>query len=217
MSEDKKTRKRKILFRYLILAACLLVVAAITVTVVFAANDWFRSDVTIEKPDDNKPDDNKPDDNKPGDNTPDEPDKPTHVETTFAKPVSTLNVTTVHEFCANPSLYGKWLFHEGIDVAAEKGEAVSCCLDGTVEDITESYLEGTTITVSHANGIKTKYRYVDVKSGLKKGDSVKRGETIGTVAEPTGDEFRQSAHLHFEVLENGEQKDPAPYLDIAEK
>ena len=56
-----------------------------------------------------------------------------------------------------------------------------------------------------------------MKEGLKKGDSVKRGEQIGTVSEPEGAEFKQEAHLHFEVIENGEKKDPATFLDIAEK
>ncbi len=55
MSEEKKTRKKKLLIRYLILAACILVVAAVTVTTVFAVNDWFRSDITIDNNDGNKP------------------------------------------------------------------------------------------------------------------------------------------------------------------
>lgn len=219
MSEEKKTRKRKILFRYLILAACILIVAAITVTVVFAANDWFRSDITLEKPDSPKPDDNKkPDETEnPGNNDPDDKDKPTAADNTFVAPVSNLDVVNVFEFSSNPSLYNKWLFHTGIDIAADQGATVVACLDGTVEAVAEDYLEGTTVTIAHANGLKTKYRYVDVKKGLKAGDTVKRGDSIGTVAEPTGEEFKQVAHLHFEVYENGELANPANYLDAAEK
>lgn len=227
MSEEKKTRKKKLLFRYLILAACILVVAAITVTVVFAANDWFRNDITIDdvidkpKPDDpgntDNPDDNKdPDDDKDPDDNKD-PDKPTGTDTTFALPVTNMNVINTFDFGKDVTL-GHWHFHTGLDMAAEVGAAVVACLDGTVEEVViDDKLDGTTVTIQHENGLKTVYSYIDVKEGLKKGDSVKRGEQIGTVSEPEGAEFKQEAHLHFEVIENGEKKDPATFLDIAEK
>lgn len=214
MSEDKKkTHKRKLLIRYLILAACILVIAAVTVISVFAANDWFRGDVSIDTglkdPDDKDPDDGK---------EPEEPDKPTNSDTTFASPLTDLDVINVFDFYRNESLYGTWHFHTGLDIAAKVGTAVTACLDGTIEDIAEkTQLDGTTVTIKHDNGLVTKYCFVDVKSGLKKGDSVKRGDTIGTVAEPSGSEFMQSAHLHFEVIENGEVKDPATFLEMNDK
>ncbi|MDE7076608.1 MAG: M23 family metallopeptidase [Clostridia bacterium] len=225
MSEEKKTRKKKLLFRYLILAACILVVAAITVTVVFAANDWFRGDITIDdvldKPNNPGNTDNPGNDNNPGNtenpgNT-DEPQKPTGSETTFALPVTNMNVVNTFDFGKDVTL-GHWHFHTGLDMAADAGTAVVACLDGTVEEIVvDDKLDGTTVTIQHANGVKTVYSYIDLKEGLKKGDTVKRGQQIGTVSEPEGAEFKQEAHLHFEVIENGEKKDPATFLDIAEK
>ena len=213
MSEEKKTRKKKLLIRYLILAACILVVAAVTVTTVFAVNDWFRSDITIDNNNGNKPPVDPDDGNKP-----DEPDKPTINETTFAQPVANLDVINSFDFFKNESLHGTWHFHTGVDMAAEVGTNVIACLDGTIDDVTvDDRLDGTTVTILHANGLKTKYGFINAKSGLKKGDAVKRGDTIGTVAEPCGSEYKQVAHLHFEVIENGEQKDPAKWLDIAEK
>ncbi|MDE7401509.1 MAG: M23 family metallopeptidase [Clostridia bacterium] len=224
MSEEKKTRKKKLLFRYLILAACILVVAAITVTVVFAANDWFRGDITIDdvldKPKPGNPGNtDNPGNDDPGNEDPgnDEPQKPTGSESTFALPVSNMNVINVFEFGRDVSL-GHWHFHTGLDMAANVGTSVVACLDGTVEDVVvKDKLDGTTVTIQHANGLKTVYSYIDVKEGLKKGDKVKRGDVIGTVSEPDGAEFKQEAHLHFEVIENGEKKDPATFLDIAEK
>lgn len=223
MSEEKKTRKKKLLFRYLILAACILVVAAITVTVVFAANDWFRSDIpldnVLDKPNNPSNPGNTDDsgDDEPGNDDPGEPEKPTGTETTFALPVTNMNVINVFDFGKDVSL-GHWHFHTGLDMAANVGTAVVACLDGTVEEIVlNDKLDGTYVTIQHANGVKTVYSYIDVKEGLKKGDKVKRGEQIGTVSEPDGAEFKQEAHLHFEVIENGEKKDPATFLDIAEK
>ena len=128
-----------------------------------------------------------------------------------------MNVINTFDFGKDVTL-GHWHFHTGLDMAAEVGAAVVACLDGTVEEVViDDKLDGTTVTIQHENGLKTVYSYIDVKEGLKKGDSVKRGEQIGTVSEPEGAEFKQEAHLHFEVIENGEKKDPATFLDIAEK
>ncbi|MDE6373873.1 MAG: M23 family metallopeptidase [Clostridia bacterium] len=217
MSQEKKTNKRKLLIRYLILAACILVIAAVTVTTVFAVNDWFRNDITI---DTNKPDEpNTPTDPiKPVDpDKPDEPDKPTVSETTFALPVSNVNLINVFDFGQDASL-GHWHFHTGVDMAAAVGTDVYACLDGTVESIVlKDELDGNSVTIAHANGLKTVYTYIEVAGGLKQGDTVKRGDKLGTVSEPTGMEFKQEAHLHFEVIENGECADPVKFLDLAEK
>ena len=216
MSDEKKIHKRKIAIRYIILAACILVIAAVTVTTVFAVNDWFRNDVTIDTGDTNNPGTTPPDDTKDP-VKPDEPDKPTVSETTFLSPVANLNVINVYDFGKDVSL-GHWHFHEGIDVAAAAGSSVVACLDGTVENIVvDDRLDGTTVTLVHDNGLKTIYSYVNVKSGLKKGDKVKRGDTLGTVSEPTGAEFKHEAHLHFELEKDGKKADPAEYLDISEK
>lgn len=216
MSDEKKVRRKKLLIRYLILAGAILIVAAITVTTVFAVNDWFRPDVSIdagnkgENPDDGK--------NPPEGDGDKEEDKPTLSDTTFAQPVASMDVSNSYEFGRNASLSGQWHFHEGVDITAAVGTEVVSCLDGTVESITlEDKLDGTTVTISHDNGIKTVYRFIDVADGLKVGDSVKKGEKIGTVSEPTGSEFMQEAHLHFEVIDKGEKADPADYLNISEK
>lgn len=223
MSDERKARRKKLLIRYLILAACILVVAAITITTVFAVNDWFRHDVTIDSGNNggNTDDGNKPSGGGNTDNGDDGKtdggDKPTSSDTTFAQPVASMDVSNPFDFGKDASL-GHWHFHEGIDILAAVGTDVVACLDGTVESITlEDKLDGNTITISHANGLKTVYRFVDVASGLKKGDSVKKGAKIGTVSEPTGSEFKQDSHLHFEVIENGERTDPAAYLNFSEK
>ena len=226
MSDERKVRRKKLLIRYLILAACILVVAAITVTTVFAVNDWFRHDVSIDagnkgdgNDDGNTPSDgeNNGDDNKGDNNGDDENDKPTSSDTTFAQPVGSMDVSNPFDFGKDVSL-GHWHFHEGVDISAAVGTDVVACLDGTVESVTlEDKLDGNTITISHANGIKTVYRFVNVKDGLKAGDSVKKGDKIGTVSEPTGSEFKQESHLHFEVIKNGERTDPADYLNFSEK
>ena len=42
-------------------------------------------------------------------------------------------------------------------------------------------------------------------------------EVIATVAEAAGNEYKDGAHLHFEVLKEGKNVDPAEYLTLEEK
>ncbi|MGN0805443.1 MAG: peptidoglycan DD-metalloendopeptidase family protein [Candidatus Coproplasma sp.] len=220
MDNEKRTNKRKLLVRYLILAACILLIASVTVITVCAANDWFRVSVTdtVDKGDeDEKPDEGDTGGDTDGDN-PSEDDKPTSGETSWISPVSSINVITPYDFVEDVTLKSQWHFHTGLDLAADVGTPVVCCYDGVIESIiTEDELEGNKVVVQHANGVKTSYSFIDVKSDLKVGDSVKKGDTLGTVAQPTGKECMLEAHLHFEVIENGESADPDKYLDVSIK
>lgn len=211
MSEEKKTNKRKIIIRYVILAATILLIAVGTMLTVFAANGWFKGDVSADSGTEQTPDDeNKDEDN--GDDT------PTVSDTTWLTPVASVNVITSYEFTQNVSLMNSWHMHEGIDFAAEVGTEVVCTFDGTVESIVlGDSLDGNKVTVQHADGIKTTYSFIDVNENLKVGDAIKRGDVIGTVSEATGSECNLEPHLHFEVIENGKSADPELFLEISPK
>ncbi len=222
MNEEKKTSKRRLLVRYLILAACILLIAAVTVISVCAANDWFRVDVNRQLDNDthdDAPDANPDDSDKNSDDGDDaDDDTPTYNETSWVSPVAAIDVITPYDFTEDVSLRGCWHFHTGLDFAAEVGAPVVCCCDGTVESIvTGDELDGNTVTIRHSDGVKTVYSYIEVKEGLKEGDEVKRGDRIGSVADSTGAECMLEPHIHFEVIENGEKADPELFLDISVK
>jgi murein DD-endopeptidase MepM/ murein hydrolase activator NlpD len=61
------------------------------------------------------------------------------------------------------------------------------------------------------------YDYIEVREDLKVGDEVEKGEEIGTIAAPTGNEYKDGAHLHFEVWKDGKSVDPNTYFDGEEK
>ena len=46
---------------------------------------------------------------------------------------------------------------------------------------------------------------------------MKKGDTIATVSDNNRQEYKDGAHLHFEVIENGKKIDPETYLLSAEK
>ena len=90
--------------------------------------------------------------------------------------------------------------------------------DGVVESIyRDDVLTGTEIVIDHGDGVKTLYRFVDVADDLSVGKKVKQGDVIATVAEATGEEYKDGAHLHFEILKEGKSVDPATYLTLEEK
>lgn len=215
MNDEKRTNKRKLLIRYLILAASLFLIVSVTVITICAANDWFRVSVSdsIDKGDDKKDELVPPEDDKKEDKKDD--DKPTSTDTSWAVPVASVNVITPYDFVEDVTLKNQWHFHTGLDFAAAVGTEVVCCFDGVVESvISGDELEGNKITIAHSNGVKTSYSFIDIAPNLKAGDKVKKGDALGTVAQPNGKECMLESHLHFEVTKNGESTNPEEFLDV---
>lgn len=210
MKKEKiKPSKKKILTYYLIMAACLLVAAAVTVGVVFGVK---KPGGTIEKPPVDNPD------NKPGEPD-DKPDKPVDNTTSyiFIVPIKNGNLAQANVFCYDKTL-DRYATHKGMDFSAEAGAEVLAAVDGTVVSIFKNdQLYGAVITIKHDNGMQTVYKYIDPVETLKVGDKVNRGDVIATVAKATGAENKEGDHLHFEVYENGNQIDPDDKLNITSK
>lgn len=132
-------------------------------------------------------------------------------------PIETVSLINEHGFYYNKTL-NSYYEHKGLDFAAEAGANVLVVEDGKIESIYKGdLLSGTEIVVDHGDGLKTLYRFVTETNGLAVGDSVKKGDVIATVAEANGDEYKDGAHLHFEVLKGGVSVDPAVYLTLEEK
>ena len=212
-NEKNKPTKKKIITYYLVLAACLLVIAGITVGVVFAVRgNNVDNGPVIDNPDDNNP------------NNPDKPDKPddgAHVDTStkyeFIVPVKTVNLTQAHVFAHDKTL-DRYCLHEGMDFGCEAGSEVLAAVDGKIKSVvTDDRLYGGVVTIEHANGIVTVYKYVEPAENLKEGTEISRGDVIGKVLKATGAENASGDHLHFEVYENNIMQDPDKYLNIISK
>lgn len=206
-TQSTKPTKRKILAYYLILGASLLVIAAVTIGVVFAVKNNTTDDFIDDKPT-QKPDDKPDDDNQ-------------HVDTSsqyeFIVPVKDVNLSQAHVFCHDVTL-DRYCLHEGMDFTAKAGTQVFAAVDGKVAEVSvNDKLYGAVIKIEHADGVTTVYKFIDPVSTLKKGDTVNRGDVIATVATATGAENATGDHLHFEVFKNNEIVDPDLYLDITTK
>ncbi|MCL2084043.1 MAG: peptidoglycan DD-metalloendopeptidase family protein [Oscillospiraceae bacterium] len=94
--------------------------------------------------------------------------------------------------------------HTGIDISAPKGAKIVAANDGTVILSTYNGGYGNCVVIDHGGGISTLYGHAS-KLLVKKGQKVKRGETIaliGSTGVSTGN------HLHFEISEKGVHKNP---------
>ncbi len=139
--------------------------------------------------------------------------EPAKEAASFAPPVQGEVVAAFSdsELTYNAAL-GDWRTHNGVDLAANAGDAVCAVLDGEVLSVTEDVLLGTTITLNHGDGLMTVYGNLDPDVAVEQGDAVSAGEVIGAVGETAAGERNEGAWLHFAVSQDGEAVDPSDYL-----
>lgn len=98
--------------------------------------------------------------------------------------------------------------HHGLDVANKIGTPLYAVDDGVVEYSGWGTGYGNYVFINHGNGVKTKYAHAS-KLFVKKGDTVKKGETIAAMGS-TG--WSTGPHIHFEYIVNGVKYNPLNYL-----
>ena len=112
----------------------------------------------------------------------------------------------------------QWATHEAYDVAAESGTEVKCVYGGKVESITTSVLRGTEVVVLHENGMKTVYSLLGSDVSVTIGQTLKKGDVIGKIAESGTFERHKGPHLHLEVWnKSGDRIDPAQFFESSDK
>lgn len=107
-------------------------------------------------------------------------------------------------------------FHQGLDIKTRAGVPVIAAADGTVVQVEKSGYLGNTIEISHeAPQFKTLYAHLKgYAEGLKVGQKVVRGQTIGYV----GNTGRSTgAHLHYGVYDMGKEKWVNPTVFILDQ
>ena len=132
-----------------------------------------------------------------------------------------LNATIYKEYYGDELVYNstlkQWETHNGIDFTAASGSSVYSILDGKVIDVYNNVLEGAVVVVEHNNGLISTYGSLDENVLVKEGDSINRGQELGTISESASAELDAGAHLHFSLTDEGQKIDPASYLNITTK
>ena len=138
---------------------------------------------------------------------------PTTAVLRMTKPVSgTVSAGYAMEKLVYSKTLNQWQTHSGVDIAAEKGQAVTAALGGTVEKVYTDDLMGKCMVINSANSVQCLYASME-ETLVKEGDKITEGQTIGKVGATAMEEAAEGSHLHFEVWVNGETKDPAGYFE----
>ena len=99
-------------------------------------------------------------------------------------------------------------FHPGLDISADQGVPVHATADGKVDMAAFDGNYGKAVVIAHGFSISTRYGHLS-RFAVTPGQSVKRGDVIGYVG-ATG--RVTGAHLHYEVLLNGNRINPIKLL-----
>lgn len=101
--------------------------------------------------------------------------------------------------------------HYGIDIVAQRNEAIKATLDGTVTLADWTPETGHVIQLQHDENIISIYKHNSVL--LKKpGERVKAGEPVAIIGE--SGELATGPHLHFELWYKGKAVDPQEYMSF---
>ena len=109
---------------------------------------------------------------------------------------------------------GDWRTHDGMDIIARAGEYVRAAAQGTVTDVYEDVLYGTTVVIDHGAGLVSYYANLQAQPVVKVGDSLLAGDVIGAVGETALCESAQQPHLHFAMSLDDESVDPKEYMPV---
>ncbi len=208
---------------YFVLALCVLALGiATTIVLVNRSNGSGelnndapvieQPDIDVEKPSDNIPD-------TPVDTPEDiQPSQPVVEPIAFIMPVA--NASSVQDYSDTMvfnSTLNRFTAHLAIDFFAPEGTNVFAVYGGTVKSVENTLLKGVTVTIDHGDGLTTVYNSLEDGDMVSVGMKVNKGDIIGKVSTSNRQEYKAGAHLHFEVMEDGELIDPAKYLVFEEK
>ncbi len=144
-------------------------------------------------------------------------------ESTSTPEPTTLRLTrpvtgaSIKAFSAEKLAYNEttkdWRTHEGLDLAAQRGEPVFAAADGTVFSIYEDEQLGMTVVLHHAQGYSTHYSNLSEDISLQVGQTVKAGELLGSVGQSACIETAAESHLHFALYQNNSPLDPEEFWE----
>lgn len=103
--------------------------------------------------------------------------------------------------------------HDGIDIPAKRGSAVTASASGTVKFSGKMRGYGNVVVLKHDGGYHTVYGH-NSRNIARKGQRVAQGEVIAKV----GSTGRSSGpHVHFEIRKNNKVSNPSKYLEMVKR
>jgi len=130
-----------------------------------------------------------------------------HAVSPAGKPITKGWLSSYYGMRTDP-FHGRREMHKGIDFAGQMDADVVATAAGVVTWAGKRYGYGQLVEINHGNGYSTRYGHCH-KILVKVGDKVEPGQKIalmGSSGRSTG------PHVHYEVLKNGRQINPAKFV-----
>ena len=136
---------------------------------------------------------------------------------TFSYPVSREIVMpySVDQAIYDPTLE-QYRTNDTLCIAAAEGTAVQAAADGVVAEIRDDDEAGKTLVVEHADGWRTTYSPLAEDGLPQTGEAVTKGQTLGSLDQPTKYQAGLGSHLEFSMEQNGNTVDPQTKLNPQE-
>ena len=126
--------------------------------------------------------------------------------------LSFLGKEVVREYSVKEPSYSKtlnlWEIHKGLDVSSTKGQDVKALLAGKIVDVFKDDEYGMSVKVKSDNDVTVVYSNLNEKISVKKDQSIKEGQSLGTVGETSTVESEDGSHVHIEAFKGKEPMDP---------
>ena len=134
-------------------------------------------------------------------------------ELSFERPVEG---EIIREFAQDNLVYSEtleeWTTHSGMDIKADKTTVVKAAEAGVVKSIKNDPRYGLTIVIEHDDVYQTVYSNLLTSEFVVEGETVEKGQSIGTVGNSAVFEIADEPHLHFEILKDSIAIDPSIYI-----
>ena len=109
----------------------------------------------------------------------------------------------------NDPFTGLRKFHNGIDIANQRGTPIVAAMSGTVATAGYNGNYGRYLILRHADGFQTLYAHLN-QVLVTTGSRVRQGQQVGEMGN-TG--YSSADHLHFSIFINGAHVNPTEHLD----
>lgn len=134
----------------------------------------------------------------------------------FINPVRSNDAYVTNEFSMDYLIYSvtldQYMTHCGIDIEAPEDTQVVAMALGTITAVYEDDRYGTSVEITHDDGMITIYSNLSTLDMVEIGDTVEQGQIISGVGVSGLFESLEPAHLHLEMLKDGVYVDPAEYI-----
>ncbi|NPV26692.1 MAG: M23 family metallopeptidase [Firmicutes bacterium] len=140
------------------------------------------------------------------------PTKAQSPKTCVAATVLPVTGEIIREFGLTYSpTFADYRYHPGLDFAAGQGTPVKATGSGQVVSVIENKDEGVVLIIDHGQGWRSRYAHC-AEPKVKKGQTLKAGQTIAVIGPPGRLEAVEGPHLHYELIYNGQPINPKQYL-----